>query len=151
MTRTITKSNGKWYTVTPRSGFGEACSGGWLEGVTTPEPGDRVMVEYDAMGSYPLPALPDGLKYDNGIVVVKQDEMSNIGRAKQLFERPYAGKDAITGRTMDEFIQHVDTVLAPDFAKEAAINICRAYNIRGLCDPGYIANVIMSAYTRHEE
>jgi len=76
MTRTITKSNGKWYTVTPRSGFGEACSGGWLEGVTTPEPGDRVMVEYDAMGSYPLPALPDGLKYDNGIVVVKQDEMS---------------------------------------------------------------------------
>ncbi len=30
----------------------------------------------------------------------------------------------------------------PDDIKEAAEHIVRAYGIRGICDPGYIANVI---------
>jgi hypothetical protein len=68
-------------------------------------------------------------------------------RQKQLFDRPYMGKDAVTGLTMDEFIARVDApgVDAPDDAKRAAISICRSYGITGLCDPGYIANVIASA------
>ena len=71
-------------------------------------------------------------------------------RTAALFERPYNGPDAITGRTMSEFIELVDSpgVTATDFAKEAAIRVCRSYNIVGICDPGYIANVIQSSFDR---
>lgn len=30
----------------------------------------------------------------------------------------------------------------PDDIREAAISVCRAYGIRGICDPMYIANTI---------
>ena len=71
-------------------------------------------------------------------------------RTSVLFERPYKGPDAITGYTMSEFIEFVDSdgVTASDFAKAAAIRICRSYGIRGICDPGYIANVIQSSFDR---
>ena len=74
-------------------------------------------------------------------------------RENALFDRPYRGNDCITNFTMKEFVEMVDSdgVLADDFAKEAAISICRSYGIHGICDAGYIANVIQSSYNRHEE
>jgi hypothetical protein len=60
--------------------------------------------------------------------------------------RPWPGKDATTQRTMDEFResleggpQHGDW---PEWLTRAAVSICRAYGIKGICDPAYIANVI---------
>ena len=73
-------------------------------------------------------------------------------RLHRLFERPYGKSDAITGLTAQEFIDRVDSpgVNALDFAKEAAIRICRSYGIDGLSDPGYIANVIQHCFDRHD-
>jgi hypothetical protein len=60
-----------------------------------------------------------------------------------LIERMWGGPDAITGKTADQFILEASAAEnAPDFAKAAAISICRAYGICGICDPAYIANII---------
>ena len=74
--------------------------------------------------------------------------MSNHKRNNVLFERPYRGKDAVTGLTMDQFAKRVDVSHAPDYAKAAAIKICRSYDIKGECDPAYIANVIVQEARR---
>jgi hypothetical protein len=61
-------------------------------------------------------------------------------------ERPWNGRCATTGLTMDDFAERVDDqwMVRPtsDAVKRAAIAICRAYGIRGLADPAYIANTI---------
>ena len=67
----------------------------------------------------------------------------------EIVERPWKGPDAITGITMDDLVSRVNEAKARDGAKAAAISICRSFNIRGLCDPAYIANVIESALQRH--
>ena len=40
------------------------------------------------------------------------------------------------------FAKRFEGVTASDAAKRAAKRICMSYGIRGLADPGYIANVI---------
>lgn len=38
----------------------------------------------------------------------------------------------------------------PDEIKRASIQICNAYNIKGLCDPVYISNVIINCINNIE-
>ena len=64
---------------------------------------------------------------------------------KPIVERHWKGPDAITGLEMDELVARANRADARDGAKAAAIDICRSYNIRGICDPAYIANVIEGA------
>ena len=69
-----------------------------------------------------------------------------------IVERPWRGPDAITGLTMDELVSRANEAdNARDGAKDAAISICRSFNIRGLCDPAYIANVIEGALKRRKD
>ena len=70
-------------------------------------------------------------------------------QSSPVVERPWRGPDAITGLTMDELVSRANEAeKARDGAKDAAISICRSFNIRGLCDPAYIANVIEGALKR---
>lgn len=67
-----------------------------------------------------------------------------------ITDRPWRGKCATTGLTMDDFRerlsftspQHGDM---PDWVTRAAVSICRSYGIKGLSDPMFIANVINNA------
>jgi hypothetical protein len=68
--------------------------------------------------------------------------------SENIVHRPWKGPCATTGLTLQEFIDRLDGVHAPDWAKAAAIAICRSFGITGWSDPGYIANVIMGEYTR---
>jgi len=63
-------------------------------------------------------------------------------------DRPWRGADAITGLTMRDFVERLRGVKASSAATRAAVGICRAYNIRGWSDPGYIANVIQAEVKR---
>ncbi len=67
----------------------------------------------------------------------------------QIIERPWKGSCATTGLTAEELLSRVGGAAARDGAKAAAIRISRSYNIRGLCDPAYIANVIEQELQRH--
>lgn len=57
-------------------------------------------------------------------------------------------KCATTGLSADEIVNRVDCADAPDWAKAAAIRICRSYGISGLCDFAYVSNTIRAEYQR---
>jgi hypothetical protein len=42
----------------------------------------------------------------------------------------------------DHFDDAFSRMTPPPDIRSAAVRICQAYGIRGICDPGYIANVI---------
>ena len=65
------------------------------------------------------------------------------GMARVEVARPWKGRCATSGLTMDEYAERLAGVDAPDWACRAAVAICRSYGIRGWADPGYIANTIM--------
>lgn len=65
-----------------------------------------------------------------------------------LFERPWRGPCATTLLTMEQFRERLEDCTARPMAQAAAVWICRAYGIVGLCDPAYIANVIEAEVVR---
>lgn len=67
--------------------------------------------------------------------------------------RPWPGKCATTGLTMAEFAERLTFNPNNKFdarVSRAAVSICRAYGINGLCDPAYIANVISNALANND-
>lgn len=58
------------------------------------------------------------------------------------FCRVWDGPCATTGKTAVWFLEAFSGCTASIEAKRAAMSICRSYDITGLCDPAYIANVI---------
>jgi hypothetical protein len=64
-----------------------------------------------------------------------------LPRGKRAFD-----VDATTGIEADTLVQRVDRSDAPDWAKVAALSIVRAYGLRGVTDPAYIANTIHHAF-----
>ena len=56
--------------------------------------------------------------------------------------------DPITGMDPSHMAELADQADAPDWAKAAAIAICRSYGIKGICDFAYIANTIRAEFKR---
>lgn len=65
--------------------------------------------------------------------------------------RGFNGPDATTGLTAKEMVTLVDHSTAPDWAKVAAISLCRAYAINGAADFAHVANVIAKAYSHRDD
>jgi len=70
---------------------------------------------------------------------------------EDITAQPWHGPCAVTGLTVDEFrtrlagpAQYADQW--PRWVTRAAVAVCRSYNVGGLSDPAYIANVIHGAY-----
>ncbi len=62
---------------------------------------------------------------------------------ERITSRPWKGPCAVTRLTMEEYDERLKHVAhLPAWATRAAVDICRAYGIKGECDPAYIANVI---------
>lgn len=61
---------------------------------------------------------------------------------QRVTDRPWPGKCATTGKTMEQFFNDLKDSPAYDHQCRAAVSICRAYGIRGCADPGYIVNVM---------
>lgn len=47
-----------------------------------------------------------------------------------------------------DYLEAFQGVKTPYWAKQIAHHVCEAYGISGVCDPGYIANVVMKYYRK---
>jgi hypothetical protein len=75
-----------------------------------------------------------------------------------ITDRPWRGKCATTGWTMDDFRERLAYGSQydepwPEWVTRAAVAIVRSYgsSITGWCDPAYIANVIHGRYLGVEQ
>lgn len=71
----------------------------------------------------------------------------------RITDRPWQGKCATSGLTVEEFGERLENVSdLPAWVTRAAVSICRSYGLgRGLADPAYIANVIHGELMRASE